>query len=299
MLYLTIILFTFIVILLIRLLYVKKEIKRVTKQLENYNNRMIDKKIEVGLYDKHIEALAIQINNQIDLGIKVKMDKINTENEIQQAIANMSHDLRTPLTSILGYIQLLKSDNLILEERQTYVAIAENRAKRLHSLVNDFFELSVVDSVDYGLVLNSLTINNLILEILISFYDSFNEKNIKPIINIPDENIIIVANMSAVKRVIENLISNAIKYSRNNVLITLEKQEFSAILTISNSTDDLTQNDVNRLFDKFYRADKTRSGQGAGLGLYIAKSLMYKMNGALWAELQQGHLHIKCKWKLN
>ncbi|NLW41331.1 MAG: sensor histidine kinase, partial [Tissierellia bacterium] len=106
------------------------------------------------------------------------------------------------------------------------------------------------------------------------------------------------ADESATKRVIENLVSNAIKYSYRNIAIILEKSKTTVDLTISNDAENLTEKDVELFFDRFYMADQTRSGKGTGLGLSIAQSLMDKMNGELSAELKDGYLHMKCSWAL-
>lgn len=286
------------IVFLARLLFIKKELKNITSQLEDYNIRKTDKKIDISLLDKDTENLASEINNLIDLYLQSNIEKKSAERELKQAVANMSHDLRTPLTSILGYIQLMETDGVTEEEKKQYLTIAKDRAKRLQILLNDFFELSIIESVDYSLKLESLKINNIVEEIVMNLYDRFNERQIVPNIQIPKGKVNIIADGSAVKRVIENLVTNAIKYSDKNVDITLEKDNGVINLIISNDAHNLTERDVELFFDRFYTADQTRSGKGTGLGLSIAKSLMDKMNGKFSAELKDGWLYMKCSWAL-
>lgn len=286
------------IVFLARLLFIKKELKNITSQLEDYNIRKTDKKIDISLLDKDTENLASEINNLIDLYLQSNIEKKSAERELKQAVANMSHDLRTPLTSILGYIQLMETDGVTEEEKKQYLTIAKDRAKRLQILLNDFFELSVIESVDYSLKLESLKINNIAEEIVMNLYDRFNERQIVPNIKIPKGKVNIIADGSAVKRVIENLVTNAIKYSDKNVAVTLEKDNAVINLIISNDAYNLTERDVELFFDRFYTADQTRSGKGTGLGLAIAKSLMDKMNGKFSAELKDGWLYMKCSWSL-
>lgn len=298
MIYLVIISSILAFIFLSHLLFIKKELKNILNQLKNYNIRKTEKKIDITLLDKDIEKMTIEINNLIDLHALSNIEKKSAERELKQAIANISHDLRTPLTSILGYIQLIEKPEVTDEERKEYLAIAKDRAKRLQILLNDFFELSVIESVDHSLKLGKLGLNSIVEEIVINLYDKFNEQQIVPSIKIPQEQMNIIGDKSAIKRVIENLVINAIRYSDGNVSITLERNNTKINLTISNDVKDITEKDVELFFNRFYTADQTRSGKGTGLGLSIAKALMDKMNGKLSAELKDSWLYVKCSWIL-
>ena len=297
MLYLLIMVSIVAVYFLTRLFSLKKEVNKISKQLQGYNNRKTNKKIDMKLLDNDIENLGSEINQLIDLHVKENMEKIRFENELKQAVSNMSHDLRTPLTSILGYIQMAESDDVTDDEKKEYLSVAKKRAKRLETLLNGFFELSVIESMDYRLQYERLNINNLTLDTLMGFYDRFNEKQIEPYISLPDHDIFITSDESAVTRVIENLISNAITYSGGSVSINLEERDSTAAITFSNDAPGLTEEDVERFFDRFYMADQTRSGKSTGLGLSIVKNLMAKMNGDITAELKNNQLSIVCEWK--
>lgn len=146
--------------------------------------------------------------------------------------------------------------------------------------------------------MEKIRFNDLVLEVLFGFYEQFNKRNIEPSIHIPGENIIMLHDPSAGKRVIENLLVNAIKYSSGEVTIILEKFETSIQLKDCNSVHSLSEQVVNQMFDRFYKADQTRTGDGTGLGLPIAKSLMVKMNGSISAELKDNQLTIICEWEL-
>jgi signal transduction histidine kinase len=296
-LYVTIVSITVLLYVLTRLYFLKKEIKRATRQLNELNKNGTEKKIDIHYFDRDFEKLAEEINNQIDLTKKAKAEKRVTENELKQAISYISHDIRTPLTSILGYIQFLELDEITPEMRKEYTRIIKNGAMRLKVLLDDFFELSIIEQADYPVKMEMIKLNHLILEVLLGLYEEFNKRNLEPTINIPDHDIIIMADPSAVKRVIENLVVNAIRHSSGNVTIQLEKLNTSVQLTISNSVHQLSEQDLDHMFDRFYKADQTRSGKGTGLGLPIAKSLMEKMNGSLTAELRENQLFMKCEWK--
>ncbi|MGN7428586.1 sensor histidine kinase [Cytobacillus praedii] len=276
----------------------KMEIKSIARQLNELNNGLTGKKIDLTFLDRDLEGLAIEINDQIDETQRANAEKMRTENELKQAVANISHDIRTPMTSILGYIQLLESDEQTLEDRSAYLGIVKNGALRLKVLLEDFFELSVIESADYPLKAETISLNNLALEVLAGFYEEFNQRGVEPSIHIPEKDIRIQADSSAVKRVIENLVLNAVKHSKGNVRIQLDQYSSTVQLIISNPVHQLGEKEVHLLFDRFYKGDKTRSEKSTGLGLSIAKSLMMRMNGSLTAELKGNRLYMKCEWKL-
>jgi signal transduction histidine kinase len=281
-----------------RFILLKKEIKKMGEQLQNYNKQSTNKKIDMTLLEKNIENLGVEINNLIDLHVKEKRKRIRFENELKQTIANMSHDLRTPLTSILGYIQMAEADEVPETERKEYISIAKKRAKRLETLLSDFFELSVIESNDYQLKCEKINIKDLAIDILMSFYDRFSKKDMEPTIHMPENNLYVYSDESAITRVIENLISNSLKHSDGNIMISLEEKDSRARLIVKNEAHSLTEKEVDHIFDRFYMADKSRSGKNTGLGLSIVKTLMDKMNGTITGRLHDGQLSIICEWEL-
>ncbi|MFJ7914128.1 MULTISPECIES: sensor histidine kinase [unclassified Lysinibacillus] len=297
MIYIVIISVIAVFFILIRFYLLKLELKRVTQQLNQLNNKVISKKIDLTFYDKDLENLTKNINDQIDLTNEAIFEKLRTENEMKQAIANISHDIRTPMTSILGYIQFLESDDIGPEKRIKYQENIKNGALRLKVLLDEFFELSTIESADYPLKVENIKLNKLLVEVLIGFYDDFNKAQIEPSILIPEDEIYITGDSSAVKRIIENLISNAIKHSSGNVTIQLVNNSSSVQLNIMNPAKELKEQDLPLLFDRFYKVDQTRTKRSTGLGLYIAKSLMIKMDGNLSAELNGEQLLMKCEWE--
>lgn len=280
-----------------RLLALKKEMKNMVAQLQKYNNRQADKKIDLSLFDKNLEQLGTEVNKLMDLYVDENRKRTRFEKELKQMIANMSHDLRTPLTSITGYIQMAEKENIPPEERGELLAIAKSRAKRLESLLNEFFELSVIESNDYLLKSEGINLRNVTIEVLMSFYDRFQEKGMEPVLSITDEDVFIRGDTSAAARVMENLFANAIKHSEGKIQISLQELNGTARLIVKNDASSLTDEDVRRMFDRFYMADQSRTGKSTGLGLSIVKSLMEKMGGKVTAKLKDEQLSIICEWK--
>ncbi len=301
MILIIIVLVIFLILLLSYIFFMKREIKNIRIQLDEYNNLKSLKKIDIALFDKEIENLAYSINKHIDINIQSQIKQKLLEEEIRKNIADISHDLRTPLTSILGYIQMIKKGNLPKEKQIEYIDIAERRAKDLQSLLSDFFELSIIESPDYYIELEEININNILCEVIASFYSSLVDKNITPPkIDLPEENIMIIGNEVAIKRVLQNLISNMIKHCKEDIYISLKMENNKAVLTTINKCDDFKEEDIDLIFNRFYKRDhaRTNKNESTGLGLFISKSLMDKMDGEIYAEVNENLLHIFCEWNL-
>lgn len=297
MVFMVIILLVVTLFVAVRIYALKKEVKKLTLQLHRYNLRQTNQKLEMALFDRDLEELGMEVNKLIDLYIAEQQKHIRFANEQKQLIANMSHDLRTPLTSTIGYLQMAQNEHMTSKERVELLNIAVRQARRLETLLNDFFELSLIESADYHLSREQVHLNSLVIEVLIRFYDRFQEKGMEPTVHIPEQAIFIVANESAVIRVVENLLANAITHADGNIVINLEERDETVRLTVTNDAFSLTETDVQHMFDRFYMADKARSGKSTGLGLSIVKSLMKKMDGTITGRLNNGQLSIVCTWK--
>ncbi len=298
MIYIIMLLLIIVVFLIARLFYVESQVESIIKQIIDINANKVDKKITIGLLSKRIETLAKEINEIIQVKRQSQANKVKLENDLRQTIANMSHDLRTPLTSIIGYIQFLKLDDISEYEKEEYLNIAEQRAKALESLLNDFYELSLIESLDYELNLEKLNINKILQEVILGKYTDFMNRDIKPKVEIPKENIYIIAEEKSLQRVIENLLSNSVKYAKDTVDICLKVENNMMLLRVSNTAGDLMIDDVKNIFNRFYMADKTRSGKGTGLGLAIVKGLVHKMNGNITADIINDVLNIYCRFQI-
>ncbi|WP_102401885.1 sensor histidine kinase [Haloimpatiens massiliensis] len=281
---------------LIKLLLNQKQIRDIARQIREFREKKTGKKITTEIYDKDIENLAYETNEFLELYRKSEQEKVQFENTLQQGIANMSHDLRTPLTSIIGYLKLLQNDEINKEEA---LGVIKNKTDKLNVLINDFFELAFIESNDYKLKITKLNLTNIIRDEILSFYEAFETKGIEPIINIPKESIFINGDKNSLERIIDNLLSNTLKYSQKYVEINVEEFRGTVTLSISNICTYIDEKDVIYMFDRFYRADKVRKGQGTGLGLSIAKSLMEKMNGSIRSNFENNKITIVCEWGIN
>lgn len=298
MLIVIIALISIIIVLLTRLFFINKAVESMTQQLDNYNSFKTRKKIDVTLVNKKVENLAESINKHMEVSKELQLKQSTSEEELKAMISSISHDLRTPLTSIQGYLQMLRKDNLSEEKRKKYIEIADKRSKDLQELLNQFFMLSVVEDRKYEVKLESIDLKETLVEILSSFYEEFTHKGIEPKMEICNDELNILGDYVGVKRVIENLMINIARHSKDAVKITLLKKNGTAELTIIDTLKAEAQIEVDNLFEKFYKADRARKVNSTGLGLSIVKELMIKMNGNVEADIVNNNLCIICRWQL-
>ena len=284
----------FSVVMCIKLFSYKAQIRDITNQIKDFKERKTNKKINTKINYKNIEELAFEINEYLELYKRNEQEKVVFEDTLKQGIANMSHDLRTPLTSIIGYLKLLKEDALDKDEA---LDIIKNKTNKLNVLINDFFELASIESEDYELDMTKVNLTNIVRDEILSLYEAFENKGLEPKINILDKPIFIMGDKDSLERIIDNLLSNTLKYAEKGIEINLEESNNKAILRISNICTSIDEEDIIHIFDRFYMADQVRKGQGVGLGLSIVKSLMEKMNGVIISKLEEDKVSIICEWE--
>ena len=245
--------------------------------------------IDISTRDHCMRKLADEINLQLRLLRKERQRYQYGDLELKEAVTNISHDLRTPLTAISGYLDLLereeKSENI-----QRYLSQIKNRTEVLKCLTEELFRYSVVSS-SQDLNPEHIDIVRALEENLLSFYAVMQEKGIQPGIELPEEPIYRDLDASAVNRIFSNIISNALKYSDGDLSIKMDK---NGCVTFSNTANNLTAVTVGRLFDRFYTVEANRNS--TGLGLSIAKLLIERMGGYIEAIYNNGKLEIKVKF---
>lgn len=297
MIYITILIGGCAIFFLIRLRQERKQIMQMTTQLKEYNQDMTNMKLNMTYANQYLEGLAVEVNQTIDQQAEANAHTYRIERELKQTIAGMSHDLRTPLTSMIGYMKLMENSNLTATKKEEYLGIAQKRAVRMQKLLNDFFALSIVDSEDYPIHLEAANLNALVKETLLSYYDQFETMDFQPVVEITEEELTSLIDENASKRVLENLLSNALEHSAGNVRLSLERQGNEAVLIMKNKRKHADQMQVEKIFERFYTTDQTRQSS-KGLGLTIVQSLMNRMEGQISAEIQDEDFVIMCRWKL-
>ncbi|HFE9682621.1 TPA: sensor histidine kinase [Clostridium perfringens] len=289
---------TILIVLLIIFILKTKEINRLTLELKKLNRKGKIEKLRLSLPNKNIENLVVEINTLID--DKRKMENIYKEKdmELREAIANMSHDLRTPLTSIMGYVYLLNDDKLNKEERKEYLRIIEKRSLVLNDLITNFYGLSRIQADQYEIKFEPVNLELVLGEIIAAFYETLDYKFGEPEINIKEGLGSVLGDKQALNRIFTNLIENIIKHGEGEVKISLKKKNKYIVMEFSNKAEELESKDVNRIFEKFFTKDRMRTGQNTGLGLAIVKLLVEKQGQKIEAKKVGNRLVINIIWSL-
>ena len=245
--------------------------------------------IDISSRDRKMRELAEAVNRELKLLRKQRQQFINGDRELKEAVAGVSHDLRTPLTAIYGYLELLEREELS-DDAARYVARIRGRAETLRELMEELFRYSVVASTP-EVSPEPVNLCRVLEESLISFYGSFTGRGIEPEVAIPEEEIRRNLDPTALTRIFGNIIGNAIKYSDGDFAVTLTPD---GTVTFANTAAALSSVDVGKLFDRFFTVDSAR--KSTGLGLSIAKLLTERMHGTIGAEYAEGKLVITVRF---
>lgn len=272
-----------LLILAVKFIVMKRELRKIANQISREDNDFLS----VQIVDEDLNRLVSGINHLYEKQLEIRKAANGKEKEIRESISMVSHDMKTPLTSIIGYLQMAKKS--ADEEQQSDIDTALERATYLNGLVNDFFEISLIDADSFSPNLESLNICELICEEIFALSPSFDKKGMLPVFEKSDRDIRVQADRKMCTRVFQNYFSNCIKYGVGEVVIDVDESSTEKVrITISNTP----QNTVNpdKMFERFYRDDQARSGEGAGLGMFICKSFVEAMQGSIRAEMIEGKL---------
>lgn len=271
------ILLVIIVGLVIKIYCLESDIKEIIGDFEEKLLADTNTLISISSRDKNIRNLATSINGQLKVLRKLQLKYQNGDEELKAAVTNISHDLRTPLTAICGYMDLLEKEEKS-ENVSRYLSLIENRIDAMKQLTEEMFRYSVILSTE-DMELEMVHINAVLEESIAGFYGALKERGIEPVISITEQRIERCGNKAALSRVFSNILNNALKYSDGDLEISL--QDDGTIL-FSNTATALNEVHVGKLFDRFYTVENARNSNG--LGLSIAKTLIEQMNGEIEAK---------------
>ncbi|MBQ2154913.1 MAG: HAMP domain-containing histidine kinase [Clostridiales bacterium] len=282
MLYMIIVLIILVLFLLVRLILIKKELKRVTTVMKDNPGH---EQMNMDFVDRDLQRMIAEVNKLYAEILKICAESKADENKLKESVSVISHDMRTPLTSIIGYLQVaVRSDDS--DEIKDSVRIALERARYLNELVNDFFELSLIESDQVDIRIESVNLSGIICEEILAESPQIDRKGLEPVFAQQDKDFYVKADAQKLTRVIQNLISNAVKYSNHRLEFTVNECE-DGTTELKIITDASEKIDTGKIFDRFYQNDSSRTKGGAGLGLYICKSFVEMMDGSISAK-QEG-----------
>lgn len=276
-----------IVVLLIKIYLLKKSAREIGDKFADRLKTDTNTLVDISSRDKDMCELADSINKQLKILRKEHLQYHKGNTELKNAITNISHDLRTPLTAIAGNLYMIgKTDDL--SEIREYVGAIEERTEAMKQLTEELFRYCIIVSGDSEAVTEEVFVNQALQESISSFYPVLTEKGITPQIHITDTRIVRNVNRSELARVFSNLLNNAVKYSDGDLEITLSDP---GEITFSNTAKELSTVEVEQLFDRFYTVEAAH--HSTGLGLSIARTLVKRMGGTITADYDNGRLTIR------
>ncbi len=279
-----------VAVLIVKIRIMQKSMTEISICISQHLSSDTNQLITVSSGDKYVRMLARDISKQLAILRRQRRQYINGDRELKEAVTNISHDLRTPLTAVCGYLDLLRHEEMN-DDVKRYLSHISERTEMLKSLTEELFKYSVISSVS-ELNYEQVDICGVLEESLLSFSGEFEQKNIYPSIELPENKVIRSLDISSLERIFGNIISNAVKYSDGDFSV---KMYGDGKIEFSNTASALSSVEVGKLFDRFYTVDLAR--KSTGLGLSIAKLLTEKMGGNIDAVYNDGILCICVEFK--
>lgn len=275
----------------------QRQVKDICRQLaflmKHDSNMLIHREFGLG----GIGMLSDRLNDLLELRRKEKQYYQEKETLIADTYTNLSHDIRTPLTSLDGYFQLMEACENV-EEQRRYLNIIHERIHSLNEMLEELFMFTKLKNESYRLELTSCCINRILKETVFSYYDDWVRREIQPDIQITKEQLYIDGNKQGLSRIIQNVIKNGLDHGEKKIRIVLKREQNQAVLRISNQVIASEQIDIEHVFDRFYKADAARSKTSTGLGLSIAREFVRRMNGEIGAKIEENEFIVEMSFPI-
>lgn len=280
-----------VVVLSLKIYFMKKAAREIAQCFADCLAEDTNVLITVSTGDKAMRALAEAINRELRQLRRQQLQYLNGDSELKGAVTNISHDLRTPLTAICGYLELLQKEEKSPNVAR-YLEVIAGRAEVMKQLAEELFRYSVILSAEEKLTLKDLDLRGALEESLAAFYGALTARGITPQITMTEHPVVRRLDRRALSRVLENILNNVLKYSDGDLAVTLTD---GGELILANSAASLSEVQVGKLFDRFFSVEAARNS--TGLGLSIAKSLVESMGGSIGADYRDGMLFIRMKFE--
>lgn len=277
---------------LLYLTCLKKQLRDIRLELVKNREKDYNRQITVQLMDKDLEQMTMELNRNLDYQKQLKQEQERQETVMKRSISDIAHDLRTPLTVVKGNLQMVGQADGLEEKNRNYIRICQERTEELRVMVDDFFELSVLESDKNPVKLSNINITNVLMQFLIDNEVLIKEKSLVPELEFPEKTLWIEADEAFLQRMLSNLLGNVVKYAIGTFGISLSEEGEYCRLTFSNLISQNVDIKVEHLFERSYMGDTSRNRKGNGLGLYIVKLLAEKQGAQALAKLENNTLFI-------
>ena len=285
-----------IAVLAVRQYTLERGLRRAAAQMRAQMANETSTRLALPCPSAGAEELLACLNELLELRQAERAGYRRKEQELRRQIANVSHDLRTPLTSILGYLQLLEQESLPPERRQEYFQVIEGRARTLQTFIASFYDLSRIEGGELPLEREKVDLGRALSDQLAAAYQQIEEAGLEMEVDIAPDLPPVWADSGAVTRIFSNLLTNALRHGTDKLSVKLYRSGGYVVSAFSNSAPDMTAEDAVHVFERFYTADKMRTGQSTGLGLAIVKALAQRMGHDASARWADGVFTIEVRW---
>lgn len=258
---------------LLRFIFLKRDIRQMGRKLSTITEADTNEQLKTSTFDADVVTLVGSINKSLEKNRQDFHETRRIEADLKRAITNISHDLRTPLTSAKGYLQMVENGQLDKQTLSRYITVIGGRLDALTTLMDNLFSFS--RAMEGDITLQSVNVGNTLRDTLVANFTELERRGFTVESNIPDSPIYCLCDEDALKRVVQNLVSNAIIHGNSYLHVQLSDGK----IAITNKTDNIHQINTHDIFERFYTADTSRTNKRTGLGLAIAKELTEKMGG--------------------
>lgn len=279
-----------VITLLIRVVTTNIELKNITRELEEITEKDTNLLLSTSSGDKSIKILVDSLNKELKKLLSLKREYSKGIFDVKKSAENIAHDIRTPLTAIKGYVDLLEKEELS-EEGRKYLEIIKGRVDYMKEMTDELF-LSLSMKSRGVLNLSNIDAKSILEEALVSYYNEFKKKGMSPSLMTPNEKVIIKADSKALYRVYSNIISNALKYGEGEFKVEMDEKGNTIFSNLAPNMDSV---EANKLLDRYYTISDAKAS--SGIGLSISKEILQEMGGELKVKLENQRLYISIIYK--
>lgn len=263
----------------------RRQVKSICRQLQFIKSHRTNMKLSADGRFLGLEPLADEINGLLFETEEKRRTVEMQEAVIKETITNLSHDIRTPLTSLDGYVQLLE-ESASGEEQARYIGIIRKRIEALRGILDELFLYARLQDGAYLPAMECVELNRIVYDTLFSFYEDCKTRGMEPQVSVCEERAYVRGNDRMIGRMLQNIIKNSLEHGEKGVCVRMTVEEQRIVFSCANKVEHADQIDIDRVFERFYRADSARANSSTGLGLSIARSLAEKMGAEMSAFLE-------------
>lgn len=280
------------------MLRMKKQLRSIKEELEATRDKSYNRQLQVDLFDRDLTDMTAELNRNLDYQKRLKVETEKAEKAIRQSVSDIAHDLRTPLTVVKGNLQMLRMEESLSEKGKQYVEVCAQKADEIREMADDFFQLSLLESDLEAVELKRMDLTEALLQFLTAREALIRTNRMEPEVIFPEKSLFVLADEKLLDRMLGNLLNNVFRHAKGDrFTIRLEEKE-EAVITFANEVEAPESLHMESLFERTYRGDKARSGNGAGLGLYIVKLLAGKQKATVGAAVKENILEISVQLPL-